>query len=363
MLSAAPRRAAHFQSRLSPRTFGGMTIDLRSDTVTRPTAAMRAAMADAEVGDDCLDGDPTARRLEARVAELLGKERALFFPTGTMANQCAIGVLASRGTEIIVDPESHIVRREMAASAAFHGVQIRPVASPGGILDAASLERAIPPRTRDSAGASLICIENTHNGAGGRVTDAAEARAIAAIARRHALPLHLDGARLWNAAEALGCELSVLAADADTVMVSFSKGLGAPVGAALAGSAAIIDEAVRHRRRLGGGMRQSGVIAAAALHGLEHHLARLGEDHVLARELASLVDGAGGARVVSPETNIVMLDLPDGRSAADVAAAAAACGVGISVWTPTRLRMVTHLDVDRVAIRRAADVVRQVLES
>jgi threonine aldolase len=340
-----------------------MAIDLRSDTVTRPTAGLRRAMADAEVGDDCLDGDPTELRLEARTAELLGKERGLFCPTGTMANQCAIGVFGRHGTEIILDADSHIVHLELGATAALHGMQIRAVTSPSGMMDADSLERAMRPPERYRIRASLVSVENTHNTAGGRVTPIGEMRRIRDVALERKLPVHLDGARLWNASAATGTSLADFAACADTVMVSFSKGLGAPVGAVLAGSAPVIEEAHVHRRRMGGGMRQSGIIAAGALYGLDCHMTRLGEDHALARELASLVDGAGGARVIPPDTNIVMLDLPMDRTARSVAAQAAELGVLVAVWAPHRVRMVTHLDVDRAAVTRAADVLCRLLES
>jgi threonine aldolase len=338
-------------------------IDLRSDTVTRPTPAMRRAMADADVGDDVLDGDPTVRRLEERTAELLGKERALFCPTGTMANQCAIGILARHGTEMLLDADSHIVLFELAGAAALHGVQVRAVESPGGAMDADSLARAIRPPDRDRPRASLVSVENTNNSAGGRVTPIDELRRLRDVARVHGLAVHLDGARLWNASAATGTPVADFAACADTVMVSFSKGLGAPVGAALAGRADAIEEGWVIRRRLGGGMRQSGIIAAGALHGLECHRPRLEEDHELARLLAALLADAGGARVVLPDTNIVMVDLPAGRIADDVVAAAEARGVLIGAWTPTRLRMVTHLDVDRAAVERAGSALRAVLES
>jgi len=340
-----------------------MTIDMRSDTVTQPTPAMRRAMADADVGDDVLDGDPSVGRLERRVAEMLGKERALFCPTGTMANQCAIGVLARHGTEILLDAESHIIHLEQAATAALHGVQIRPIETPSGVMDAIALERAIRVPDRDHPRGTLVIIENTNNGAGGRITPIDELRRIRDVAASRGLPLHLDGARLWNASIATGTSLADFSACADTVMVSFSKGLGAPVGAALAGPASVIEEAWIHRRRMGGGMRQSGIIAAGALYGLECHLSRLGEDHAHAAELADLLGDAGGARVVPPDTNIVMIHLPEGRSAATVARAARERGVKVGVWAPTRIRMVTHLDVTRADVRRAAEVVREVLES
>jgi threonine aldolase len=339
-----------------------MRIDMRSDTVTQPTAAMRRAMAEAEVGDDVLDGDPTVRRLESRVAELLGKERALFFPSGTMANQTAIWLLADPGTEVLLDAGAHIVHWELGGAAALAGVQIRPVTATGAVMSAADLSAALRPPSPSYPLPSLVSVENTHNGAGGKVTRLDELRAIVAVARAAGVPVHLDGARLWNAAAATATSLAAFAACAETVMVSFSKGLGAPVGAVLAGSAAVMSDAVRVRKRFGGGMRQSGIIAAGALWGVDHHLERLGEDHERAREFAALVNGAGGAAVVPPETNIVMVDLADGVGAAAVAERAAREGVLVSVWTPTRLRAVTHLDVTEEGVRRAAEVVGRVLE-
>ena len=338
-------------------------IDLRSDTVTRPTPAMRRAMADAEVGDDVLDGDPTVARLEARTAELLGKERALFFPSGTMANQTAVGLLAARGTEVLLDAESHLVHWEHAGVAALHGVQIRPVpaGANGRVMDAASLAATIRPDSLHAPRASLVCVENTHNGAGGVVTRAEALAAIADVARAHGMPLHMDGARLWNAAEATGSPLDALAAHADTAMVSFSKGLGAPVGAVLAGSRGALADAWRMRKRLGGGMRQAGILAAGALHALDHHRARLADDHARARALAAAVDDVGGARVVPPETNILMIDLPR-PVASGVVTRAAAGGVLLSEWSPTRIRAVTHLDVDDAMTRRAGEVLARALE-
>lgn len=338
-----------------------MPIDLRSDTVTRPTPAMRRAMADAEVGDDVLDGDPTVRRLQERVCELLGTERALFFPSGTMANQTALCLLGRPGTEVLLDADAHIVHWEMAGAAALAGLQVRPVAGDGPVIDAGALERAVRPASPNAPRASVVCVENTHNGAGGKVSSRETLAAIRDTARRHGLPVHMDGARLWNAAAASGTSLADFAACADTVMVSFSKGLGAPVGAALAGSAAAMADAWMVRKRLGGGMRQSGILAAGALHGLDHHLDRLPEDHAHARLLAEAVDGAGGARVVPPDTNILMIDLPAGRDAATVARAAAAQGVLVTVWSPSRLRAVTHLDAPRADVVRAGEVLAVVL--
>lgn len=334
-----------------------MLVDLRSDTVTRPTTPMRRAMAEAEVGDDVLDGDPTVRRLEERVAAMLGKERALFFPSGTMANQTAIWVLAERGTEVYADAGAHIVHYEMGGTAALGGVQLRTVPPSGDVMAAEDLEPMVRPPSRHALRASLLCLENTHNGAGGRVTPLEGLRALQQIAVAQGIPVHLDGARLWNAAAALGTSLDALADCADTVMVSFSKGLGAPVGAALAGTASVIDAAYVVRKRFGGGMRQSGILAAAALYALDHHLERLAEDHEHARLFASALEGVHGIRVVPPDTNIVMLDLPAGVDAFAVVDAAARHDVLLTPWSRTRIRAVTHLDADASAVLKAAEAV------
>src|SRR5215208_6470421 len=220
-----------------------MTIDLRSDTVTQPTAAMRAAMAAAEVGDDERDGDPTTRRLEQRVAALLGKEDALFFPSESMANQAAVWIQVARGTEILVDVDAHMVHSEIAGVAALSGAQVLPVVPDGLVMDADDLRRAFRDRSRYFPAPSLVCVENTHNGAGGKITDVAELRALRMAAAEQGLPMHMDGARLWNASVATGLPLSEIAENADTVMVAFSKGLGAPFGAALAGSRKAIEHA------------------------------------------------------------------------------------------------------------------------
>lgn len=321
-------------------------------------------MAEAEVGDDVLDGDPTARRLERRVAEQLGKEAALFFPSGTMANQVGIAVHSTPGTEALLDANAHIVQWEMAGAAALWGVQVRPVAAGDGrtVMNAEDLERAIRPPSIHAAVASVVCLENTHNGAGGKVTPLAELRALRSVADVHRLPVHMDGARLWNASAATGASLAQLAGCAHTVMLSFSKGLGCPVGAILVGDAATIKRAHTVRKRLGGGMRQSGILAAAALHALDAHLGRLGEDHANAKLFADAVDGAAGARVVPPDTNIVMIDLPAGVTSGDVVARAKERGVLITAWNASRVRAVTHLDADRAAVAQAAEVVRRAIE-
>ncbi len=337
-------------------------IDLRSDTVTRPGPAMRRAMADAEVGDDVLDGDPTVRALEDATAEALGTARALFFPTGTMANQAAVMVLTRPGTEIFVHEDSHIVNYEMAGAAQFAGVQPRMMRGAPRVT-AELVTAAIRSPSPDSPRATLMCVENTFNGAGGMVTPPDELAAIAAVARRAKLNVHLDGARLWNAAAALDVPLARFTASADLTMVAYSKGLGAPVGAALAGSAAYIDEAWDARKRLGGGMRQSGIIAAGALYGLRNHLGRLSEDHANARRLAAIIAEVPGVAVVAPDTNIVMIDLPAGVTSAQVAAGARERGVRVSTWLPQRVRCVTHLDASSAEVEYAATTIRDVVHA
>jgi threonine aldolase len=325
---------------------------------------MRRAMADAEVGDDVLDGDPSVRRLEARVADMLGKERALFFPSGTMANQTGIWVHTSPGTEVLLDANAHIINWEMAGAAALSGVQVRPVAPGDGRLvsSAADLERALRPVSIHAPVASLVCVENTHNGAGGAVASLDDLRAIRAVADANRLPVHMDGARLWNASVATGTSLADFGGCAHTVMLSFSKGLGCPVGAILVGDGPVIRRAHMVRKRLGGGMRQSGILAAAALHALDVHLARLADDHANARAFADEVQGAAGARVVAPDTNIVMVDLPDGVSSTDVVSAAREQGVLLSPWHASRVRAVTHLDVDGASAASAGRTVRAIIE-
>ncbi|MBA4072194.1 MAG: low specificity L-threonine aldolase [Gemmatimonas sp.] len=337
-------------------------IDLRSDTVTRPTAAMRRAMAEAEVGDDVLDGDPTVLALQERVASLLGKERALFVPTGTMGNACGLWVHGRHGTEAYAHDDSHIVNWEIAGLAGLRGLQPRMVRG-APVMTLETLRAAVRPASKHAPTASVVCFENTHNGAGGMVTPLAELRAMAGFARGTLkLPIHLDGARLWNAHIATGTSLADFAACADTVMVSFSKGLGAPLGACVAGSAAHIDEAFVARKRLGGGMRQSGIVAAAALHGLEHHLGRLAEDHANATRLAAIIaDGVEDVQVVPPDTNIVMIDLPERLDAGTVTAHARELGVLISAWHDKRVRVVCHLDASAADVGTAAHALVQAL--
>lgn len=323
---------------------------------------MRRAIAEAEVGDDYLDGDPTTVKLQVKVAGLLGKERALFFPSGTMANQAAIWALSEPGTEMYADYNSHIVDREMAAAAAFAGVQLRPVLGDGPMMDSVALEKAMRHPSPYLPRATLVCLENTHNSAGGLVTPLAGVKAMAQVAWSRDCRVHLDGARLWNACSVTGTAPGEFGAFADTVMVSFSKGLGAPAGAVLAGDEDVMEKANEQRKRLGGVMRQSGILAAGALYGLEHNMGRLAEDHAHAAQFAALVDRAIAATVMPPESNIVMIDLAPGMSAHDVAARAKEAGVLVGVWTPSRIRAIMHLDASTSDVDHAGRVVLAALD-
>ena len=317
-------------------------FDLRSDTVTRPTPAMREAMASADVGDDVYREDPTLQELEARVAELTGKASALFVPSGTMANQIALLCHCRPGDEVIVGIGAHCAYYESGAGAAWAGVQFEQ-GGEGGLFGPEDVAAAIKPRAYYVPHTSLVALENTHNRAGGRVFPSADVAAIAELARQRGLALHLDGARLWNAAAATGETIAALSAPFDTVSVCFSKGLGAPVGSALCGDTATIERAVRFRKMLGGGMRQAGILGAAALHALEHHRERIVEDHAAARKIAAALGAIDGVSVVSPETNIVNVDLP--VDAAKVVEGAAREDVLFNPIGPRRIRLVTHLDV------------------
>ncbi|MCI0437285.1 MAG: aminotransferase class I/II-fold pyridoxal phosphate-dependent enzyme [Gemmatimonadetes bacterium] len=329
-------------------------VDLRSDTVTRPTAAMREAIARAEVDDDTLGHDPTVARLEETVAGILGKEAALFFPTGTMANETALALLAPRGTEAIVEATSHFFDWEMGGPAALAGVQLRAVPAADGLLTAEIIAAAIRPPSHLQVQTSVVSVENTHNAAGGRILPIDAMKAIRALADQHGLPVHLDGARLWNASAATRTPEAEFAALAETVMVTLSKGLGCPIGSLLAADRDLIRAARGVRRRLGGSMRQVGILAAAGLYALEHHRDRLVEDHARARRLAELAHGLPGVSVIPPETNIVMMDLRrPGLDAEHALAQLARHGLLMSGFTRTRIRAVTHLDIGDAAIQRA----------
>ena len=321
-------------------------IDLRSDTVTRPTPEMRRAMAEAEVGDDVLEGDPTTRRLEERVAELLGKEAALFFPSGMMANQTAIAVQARWGGEAIAEGGAHIFHYEEGAVAALSGVQLRPVPTEGGVLRAADVAAAMRPDSRYYPRTSLVCVENTHLASGGQVIAPEVLDEIGQVARDRGIPVHMDGARLWHAAVAADRPLTDFTRSVDTVMVCLSKGLGAPVGSMLAGPAEVLEEGWRVRRRFGGAMRQSGIIAAGGLHALEHHRDRLAIDHQTATEVAQVFDSADGFSAAAPQTNVVMVDLAEGLNPGRVLEKLENHGILMLPFGPQRLRGVTHLDVD-----------------
>lgn len=339
-----------------------MTIDLRSDTVTRPSPGMRKAMAEAEVGDDVLDGDPTTRRLEDQVTALLGMDGALFFPSGTQANQAGVALVTEPGTELIVEAQAHLVHYELAGVAMISGVQIRPVVTPDGLLDAGAVRAALRPASPHLPRVSAVAVENTHNAAGGRVLGRAALEGIVGVVREAGLALHIDGARLWNAAAALEVPVGRLTVGAATVMVSFSKGLGCPVGSCLAWRGDHRARVWEIRKRLGGGMRQSGILAAAALWALQHTAPRLSEDHANARVLAERLGTCAAVRVQSPETNIVMIDLARETDAADaVAARLGRAGVLVVPFNQRRLRAVTHQDVARADVERAAAVMAEVL--
>jgi threonine aldolase len=342
-------------------------IDLRSDTVTKPSPGMRRAMADAEVGDDVLDGDPTTRRLEERIAELLGTEDALFFPSGTQANQTGIALVTEQGTELLLEANAHLVHSEVAGVAALTGVQIRPITTPDGLLSADLVRGALRAPSPHVPRITALAIENTHSTAGGRVLDAAAVDALVRTARDAGLRVHVDGARLWNAAVAAGVKPARLAQGADTVMVSISKGLGCPVGSCLGFKQEWRARAWEIRKRLGGGMRQSGILAAAGLYALDHNLARIGEDHANAKRFAELLSDSPAAksfkvRPSDPQTNIVMVDLlRSGDTPESVSPRLAHAGVRLAPWGPRRLRAVTHLDVTRSDVERAARIVVETL--
>jgi len=333
-------------------------IDLRSDTVTKPSPAMRRAMAEAEVGDDVLDGDPTTRRLEARIAALLGTEDALFFPSGTQANQTGIGLLTRPGTEVLVEGNAHLVHSEMAGLAALWGLQIKTIATTDGLLTPDLVRAAVRPPSPHVPRPSALAIENTHNSAGGRVLQPDAFDAVVAAARAVGLGVHLDGARLWNAAAAAGVPPARLAQGADTVMVSVSKGLGCPVGSCLGFPKDLRPRAWEIRKRLGGGMRQSGILAAAALYALDQNLGRIAEDHANARHFAEQLVECAAVRPWIPDTNIVMLDLVrETDSSETVFPRLARAGVLLAPWGPRRLRAVTHLDVSQDDVERAARLI------
>lgn len=327
-------------------------IDLRSDTVTKPTPAMRAAILEAEVGDDVYGEDPTVAALEAKVADLFGFEAALFVPTGVMANHIALRMLLRPGSELIADADAHILAHEDAGLAWHGGIQTRTALTPDGLLSPQDVSRLIRPHSPHTLGTTAIELENTHNRGGGSVYPIDRLRAIREIAQAQGVSVHIDGARIWNAHIATGTPLREYGAVADTMSVCLSKGLGAPVGSVALLRPEQRAEAVLMRHRLGGGWRQAGLLAAAGIHALDHHIERLAEDHANARLLAENLRKAG-LSVRAPQTNIVLVDIPDAPA---VAARAAQRNVRVSAFGPALLRLVTHLDVSEKDCLVAAEV-------
>ncbi|HXY38985.1 MAG TPA: GntG family PLP-dependent aldolase [Vicinamibacteria bacterium] len=335
-------------------------IDLRSDTVTRPTPEMRRAMAEAELGDDVYGEDPTVNRLEERAAEALGTEAALFVPSGTMGNAIGIRILTRRGDEVLAERRSHVVRFELSGMSVLSGVMPRMADAPGGHLTPEQVRAAVGPRAYYHSDVTLVVLENTHNLGGGTVQRTGEVRSVVAAAHEAGFRVHLDGARLWHASVALGVAPAELTRGVDTVMACFSKGLCAPVGSVLASSRERIQEARRVRKLLGGGMRQAGVLAAAALVGLQTLVPRLAEDHAHARLLGEAMACGRGVSVAPVETNIVVGTLSV-RTAPEAVAALRERSVLATAMDARTLRLVTHRDVSRADCERAAEAVKQAL--
>ncbi len=338
-------------------------IDLRSDTVTKPGEGMRRAMAAAPVGDDVYREDPTVERLQEVVASILGKEAALFVPSGTMSNQLCLRTLTRPGDEVIAHEDSHILHYEAGSAAALSGLQIRPLPGEGGVMSVGAVEAAIRPASEHFARTGALEMENTHNRCGGTVWPIKAMQAVAALAHAHGAGVHLDGARLWNAHTATGVSLKAYAATADSVSVCFSKGLGAPVGSALAGTREFVEEARHNRKRYGGAMRQAGIIAAGALYALEHNLDRLVEDHENAALLAGMLAEVRGLEVThAVQTNILIVAVSGlGVGADRVVTALKEHGVLCGMAASDRVRFVTHLDVSAEEVRRAGEITVRVL--
>ncbi len=340
-------------------------IDLRSDTVTRPTPAMRAAMQAAEVGDDVFGEDPTVNRLQERVADLLGKEAALYVPSGTMSNQICVRAHTEPGDELLCETTCHIYNSEAGGPAVLSGVTCRPIDGDHGLLELRQLEGNVRPVDPHYVRTRLVCLENTHNRGGGRVYPLETVRAVSGWARRHGLRTHLDGARLWNAVVATGVPAAEWARHFDTVSVCFSKGLGAPIGSALAGPRELVARARHIRKQFGGGMRQAGVAAAAALYAVEHHVERLAEDNRNAQVIARAIADTPGLRLDPPrvETNLIWVQVdPALGTAKDVAAALARQGVLVHAAGPQTFRACTHLDVSAAQAERAAETIRRAVK-
>lgn len=334
-------------------------VDLRSDTFTKPTPEMREAMASAEVGDDVFGEDPTVNRLQEQVADMLGKEAGLFVASGTMGNQVAINAHTQPGDEVILESTSHIFYYEAGAPALLSGVQLRTLPGKGGMMTAEQVEAAIRGDNVHYPTTRLVCLENTHNSAGGTIFPLEEIKKIRRLTQDRGIKMHLDGARLWNASVVSGIPLAAWAEPFDSVSVCFSKGLGAPVGSLLAGDAAFIHRAHRYRKAYGGGMRQVGIIAAGALYAVEHHVQRLDEDHKNAKRLAEGVARLPGLRIDldSVQTNIVYMEIEGAKyTAKEVEERLKAHGVLLLALGPKRLRAVTHLEVSGEDIEKAVEV-------
>ncbi len=341
-------------------------IDLRSDTVTRPTPEMRKAMAEAEVGDDVFGEDPTVNALQAKVAGILGKEAALFVPSGTMANQLSIKSHTQPGDEVITEASSHPYNFEGGAGAALSGIQFQCLRGVRGVLEPSQIEEAIRPADHHFPVTRLICVENTHNRGGGSIYPLEKLIEIYRLAQSRGLLVHLDGARLWNASVATGIKPYEYAQYADSVSVCLSKGLGAPIGSMVAGSKSFIDRVHRFRKMFGGGMRQAVIVAAAGIYALERHLERLAEDHQNARRLAVGLKELKGVSIEPKfvETNIVIFDVANsGMTAAQVTEAMKKEGVLIHPVSKTQIRLVTHLDINHEDVETALKAFRKLLKA
>jgi len=339
-------------------------IDLRSDTVTRPSAAMRQAMANAEVGDDVFGEDPTVVKLQEKVASLLGKEKALYVPSGVMSNQLAIKAQTEPGDEIICEQDAHIFNYETAAPSLISSVQVKTIPGVRGVLRADQLIAAIRPKVYYMPRSRMICLENTHNRAGGTLYPLDEIKKISAFARSHEMIMHLDGARLWNAWVASGIHPKEYAKHFDTVSVCFSKGLGAPVGSAVAGPAATIERVHKWRKVFGGGMRQAGIIAAGALYALEHNVERLKEDHEKAKYLAEKLSALSqlSLDMEAVQTNILIVNTDKtGKPPEKLIGALKSKGVLVSLGSYNSIRAVMHLDVSMEQVKQAAEVFNKLL--
>ena len=339
-------------------------VDLRSDTVTKPTADMRRAMAEAEVGDDVFGDDPTVNRLQARVATLFGKDAALFVPSGTMGNQVCLAAHTEPGDEVLFEAHAHIFDYEVAAAAVLSGILTHPIVGTRGVFSAEDVQSRIRPVDVHCARTRVVAVENTHNVSGGTIFPLDEIERIAAVCRERDLRFHLDGARIWNAHVATGIPLADYGQYFDSISVCFSKGLGCPVGSMVIGSTALIERAHRIRKRFGGGMRQVGILAAAVLYALDHHVDRMATDHDNARYLATELCTLPGVEIdlEATQTNIVYLEVAGtGKSGADVEAELRRRDVLAIALGPTRLRCVTHLEVDRAGCEQAVAAFKEIL--